>query len=170
MMKSRLSPALFSAIILLICLGLISVRQVVHQDSGEREALKTRLAQSERSAAEARFRERLAEEDSRESKSLLAQFVPGGLKGKPKDSSTYQLRAIASVVNSSDANLGIERASTLLERAKDDFRQRRFEAANTRLRRLLNAYPDSAHGPEARFLLVEGQYQAKDFEACIEVI
>jgi TolA-binding protein len=35
---------------------------------------------------------------------------------------------------------------------------------------LLKSFPDSIHGPEARFLLVEGYFQSNDYEACIEVV
>lgn len=166
----RLSPALFASIILLVCLGLVSIRQVVTQDSGESDALRHRIAAIEKQVEEARFRERLAQEGSRESQQLLAQYLPQNLKDKPKDATTYQLRQVASVLNSSDVHLGIERASGLLEVAKDEFRAKDFEGSNKKLQRLLREFPDSVHAPEARFLLAEGRFQVHDFEACIEVI
>jgi TolA-binding protein len=146
------------------------VRQVVEQDTSETEWLKQRLAIVERKAAEADFRERLARDESRETRELMAQYLPGSLKGLPQDSSTYQLRTIASVTNSTVRDLRIERGTSLLEKAKEEFRSKKFEFSNRQLRELLALYPDSLHAPEARFLLAEGLYQVRDLEGCVEVI
>lgn len=166
----RLSPALFSSVILLICLGLIGLRAAVSRDDTEAQALRNRIAAVEKEVAEARFRERLALEENRETRDVIASQIPEVLKGLPVDSKSYQIRTVASVVNSSAKHLKIERASSLLERAKEEFRLRNFEESNLRLETLLKTYPDSLHGPEARFLLVEGYFQSKDFEACIEIV
>ncbi len=166
----RLSPGIFSSVILLICLGLMGIRQSASGVSLEVEALHERLAAAERSKAESDLRERLARDESRETRELVAQVLPSSINGRPKDSTTYQLRNLASVTNLTDADLKIERASSLLEKAKDDFRAKNFENSNERLSKLINLYPDTLHGPEARFLLVEGFFQTQDFEACIEVV
>ena len=166
----RLSAGLFSSVILLICLGIVALRQTAASDSGEIEVLNERLARAERSVAESDFRERLARYDARETRDSIAQVLPGALKNRPQDSSTYSLRNVASVLNSTNSNLQIERASSLLEKAKDEFRSKNFEKSNDRLAKLLHLYPDSLHGPEARFLLVEGFFQEKEYEACIEVV
>lgn len=166
----RLSPGLFSSVILLICLGIVGLRQTVSKDTNEVDILRKKLALAEKNAAEASFRERLAMDESRETREQVAQVLPNSLKDRPQDSTTYRLRSIASVVNSTDAGLQIERASSLLEKAKDDFRAQKFEHANGRLATLLKLYPDTMHGPEARFLLVEGLFQVRDYEGCIEVV
>ena len=166
----RLSAGLFCSLMLLICLVMVGLRQSVQRDDGQIELLKKKVAMAERIAAESNFRERLAQDDSRETREMIAQTIPGSLKNKPKDSTTYEIRNIASVLNSTNASLQIERASSMLEKAKDEFRAKNFEESNLRLSKLLRLYPDSLHGPEARFLLVEGYFQAHDFEACIEVV
>lgn len=166
----RLSAGLFSSLILLICLGIVGLRQLAMNDSGQIEVLREKLARAELVAAESEFRERLARYDSQETRDSIAQVLPDALKDRPKDSTTYGLRNVASVLNSTDASLQIERASSLLEKAKDEFREKKFEKSNERLTRLLRLYPDTLHGPEARFLLVEGFFQASDYEACIEVV
>ena len=166
----RLSAGLFSSVLLLICLGVVGLRQSVQRDDGQIELLKKKVAIAERVAAESNFRERLALDDSRETREMIAQTLPGALKNRPKDSTTYEIRNIASVLNSTNSSLKIERASSLLEKAKEDFRAKNFEESNLRLSKLLKLYPDSLHGPEARFLLVEGYFQAHDYEACIEVV
>ncbi len=166
----RLSAGLFSSVILLICLAIIGLRQSVARDDGQIKLLKQKLALAERQAAESDFRERLALDSSRETREIIAQSLPAALKDRPKDSSTYEIRSIASVLNSTNSSLQIERASSLLEKAKEDFRSKNFEESNLRLGKLLKLYPDTLHGPEARFLLVEGYFQSRDFEACIEVV
>ncbi len=166
----RLSAGLFCSVMLLICLVIVGLRQSVQRDDGQVALLKKKVAMAERLAAESNFRERLAQDDSRETREMVAQVIPGSLKNKPKDSTTYEIRNIASVLNSTNSSLQIERASSMLEKAKDEFRAKNFEESNLRLSKLLRLYPDSLHGPEARFLLVEGYFQARDFEACIEVV
>jgi pentatricopeptide repeat protein len=166
----RLSTGLFCSVILLICLAVIGLRQSVERDDGQLELLKKKLAYVEKEAAESDFRERLARDESRETREIIAQNLPAALKDRPKDSTTYEIRNIASVLNSTNSSLQIERASSLLEKAKEDFRTKNFEQSNLRLSRLIKLYPDSLHGPEARFLLVEGYFQARDYEACIEVV
>ncbi len=166
----RLSAGLFSSVILLICLAIIGLRQSVVRDDGQIKYLTQKLAMAERQVAESDFRERLALDSSRETREIIAQNLPTALKDRPKDSTTYEIRSIASVLNSTNSSLQIERASSLLEKAKEDFRSKNFEESNLRLSRLLKLYPDTLHGPEARFLLVEGYFQSRDFEACIEVV
>lgn len=168
-MKS-LSAGLFSSVILLICLGIVGLRQTVAHDDGRLKLLNAKLEMAERRAAESEFRERLALDSSRETREIIAQTLPSALKNRPKDSTTYEIRTIASVLNSTDSSLQIERASSLLEKAKEEFRAKNFEKSNLRLSRLLKLYPDTLHGPEARFLLVEGYFQSNDYEACIEVV
>lgn len=166
----RLSAGLFSSVILLICLAIIGLRTSVSRDDSQIKVLTRKLAMAERRAAESDFRERLALDSSRETREIVAQSLPAVLKDRPNDATTYSVRGLASVLNSTNSSLQIERASSLLERAKADFRAKNFEESNLRLSKLLRNYPDTLHGPEARFLLVEGYYQARDFEACIEVV
>ncbi len=149
---------------------ILGLRESVLKDHTETEVLRERLQLAEKRLAESYFRERLAQEDNQETREVIAQNLPGLLKGLPETSKTYQLRTIASVVNSSSKTLKFERASSLLERAKEEFRAHNYHESNVRLEGLLKSYPDSIHGPEARFLLVEGYYQSKDYEACIEVV
>lgn len=149
---------------------ILGLRESVLKDHTETEVLRERLALAEKRLAESHFRERLALEDNQETREVIAQNLPSLLKGLPENSKTYQMRTIASVVNSSSKTLKIERASSLLERAKEEFRAHNFRESNSRLESLLKSFPDSIHGPEARFLLVEGYFQSNDYEACIEVV
>lgn len=169
-MMKQLSPGVFASVILLITFGIAGLRQSVSVETDHVAVLQKKVALLERETAEAELRETLARSEIVESRDLIAQALPEALKGRPKDSSTYQLRNVASVVNSTSTRLKIERASSLLEKSKEEFRLKKFDESNAGLQKLLKLYPDSLHGPEARFLLVEGFYQSKDFEACIEVV
>ncbi len=99
----------------------------------------------------------------------LAIILPDEIKNDPR--ANYQLRNLASVVKVplSD-HLDIERASSLLVKAKKSFENKEYFDSNKLLRNLIEDYPNSAHAVEAYFLLIEGLYQAQDFESCITSI
>lgn len=169
-MGRPLSPTLFTSVTLLICLGIFGLRSLVHQGSNEAEILKRKLQQSRSEYAALQFRERLARVESEDLRLEVAKVLPKEIRGRPADATTYEQRSIASVLNRPSDSLQIERASSLLAKAKDEFLNKEYEPANQHLEELLKRYPDTVHGPEARFLLVEGQFQNRDFEACISVI
>lgn len=99
----------------------------------------------------------------------LAAVLPNEIKNNPL--ANYQLRNLASVVKEplSD-HLDLERASSLMVKAKNAFGSKEYLESNKMLHSLIEDYPDSAHAIEAYFLLIEGQYQTADFENCIASI
>ncbi len=99
----------------------------------------------------------------------LAILLPNEIKNNPR--ANYQLRNLASVVKEPLAsNLTIERASSLLVKAKNSFGNKEYLESNKLLHDLIADYPSSIHSVEAYFLLIEGQYQTQDFENCISTI
>lgn len=171
-MARQVSIPFFTSVTLLICIGIFGLRSLVANGSNEEELLRSRLKLAQKEVSEARFRALLAKVESEELKTDVALLLPKEIHGpgRRQDATTYEERSIASVLNQPQDSLQIERASSLLAKAKEEFRGRSFDKANNRLERLLKLYPDSVHGPEARFLLVEGQFQNRDYEACIAVI
>lgn len=171
-MGRRMSISFFTSVTLLLCIGVFGLRSLVNKGTNEEELLRSRLKIAQKEVSEARFRARLAKLESEDLKTEVAMLLPKEIHapGRRPDASTYDERSIASVLNQPQDSLQIERASSLLAKAKEEFRNREFDRANNRLERILKLYPDSVHGPEARFLLVEGQFQNRDFEACIAVI
>ncbi len=99
----------------------------------------------------------------------LALLLPSEIRDNPR--ANYQLRNLASVVKQPLANsLEIERASSLLVKAKKSFGEKEYFESNKLLQNLIDDYPNSMHSVEAYFLLIEGQYQIQDFDNCISSI
>lgn len=167
---ARLSSVTVSSTLLMICIGLLALREPILRDEGQTAFLKQQLKLKERELAEAKFHERLLVEDRLDSQNIIAQNIPSLLKGVPENSKSYELRTIASVVSPSSKDLKIERASSLLESAKHEFRAKDYKNSNAKLEVLVRNYPNSLHGPEARFLLVEGYFQTLDYEACLNTV
>lgn len=118
---------------------------------------------------------------NQELKTLLAQYeledyrqnLAGLLPSEVKDNlkAAYQMRNLASIVKEPiGENLEIERASSLLVKAKKSFADKNYTDSNQTFRRLIDDYPESVHAVEAYFLLIEGEYQTQDFENCITSI
>ncbi|HRK08810.1 MAG TPA: tetratricopeptide repeat protein [Pseudobdellovibrionaceae bacterium] len=168
--QSALSGGMFASVLLILAFGFVGLRQLASQGTHDRDALIRQLEVAQQARAQAELREQLALQQVRELGTQVATVLPAQYRSIAKDARTYQARAIASVTNAPELELKIERASSLLERAKADFRAQNFETSNKRLSDLIRSYPDSIHGPEARFLLVEGLYRSRDFETCIETI
>ncbi len=167
---SAMSGGLFASVMLILAFAFIGLRQLASQGGHDRDALVRQLELAQQARAQAELREQLALEQVRELGTQVATILPSQYRAIAQDARTYKARAIASVTNAPETELKIERASSLLERAKADFRAQNFEVSNKRLSDLIRSYPDSIHGPEARFLLVEGLYRSRDFESCVETI
>lgn len=118
---------------------------------------------------------------NQELKTLLAHYeledyrqnLAGALKGEVKENlmTAYQMRNLASIIKEPIGDkLQLERASSLLAKAKKSFAEKDYNESNKILHRLIEDYPESIHSVEAYFLLIEGQYQTQDFENCISSI
>ena len=161
---------LFASVMLILAFSFVGLRHFANVGNHDREALIRQLEISNQARAHAELREQLALEQVRELGAQVATVLPDQYRSIAQDARTYQARAIASVTNAPEIEPRIEKASSLLERAKADFRAQNFEVSNKKLAQLIRNYPDSVHGPEARFLLVEGLYRNRDFESCVETI
>lgn len=110
----------------------------------------------------------LAEDRLSDFKGQVAAVLPHELS-QADAKNQYPLRQLASVVTQQGA-LQIERASGLLDNGKAKFRLGEFDESNSILYSLIAKYPESVHIAEAYFLLAEGQFQSKDYEASIATI
>ena len=138
--------------------------------AGDDRAWRARVASLERENGEWRLKAELSRFALDDWRQRAATLVPDAIKGAP-ESRAYPLREIASVAAGGAApSLEIERAASAFEQAKEDFRDRRFDAAADAFRALLNAYPESRYEIEARFLLAESSFQQKDFESAADSI
>lgn len=119
-----------------------------------------------------RLKARLVAHQLAEYQQQVATLIPGAESSSSGDAKkSYQLRVLASVVTQPDTDkLGLERAASAFERAKREFRAENFEKAKAQFKTLIETYPDSVYIPEAHFLLAESQYQAGDYENCIDTV
>lgn len=163
-MKNSVFVAFF-----LFMLSLLLGAHVVFRDQlrtpNRFETYLNRLSE-ERKQAE--FRSELAHAQLREFQEQVATIVPEALKDKAMINH-FPLRELASAVVSSE-QLQVERASSLFERAKSEFREKNYETANNLFVELIENYPDSIHLVTAHFLLAEGKYQLKEFDATVNTI
>lgn len=160
----------FLAFVLLVFAGLVAAHALIRETVSPAKVLSERLARVEKEKKEAELRERLATYQLLDFQQQVATLIPNALpKGKWDDPESYPLRRLASVVTSTD-ELVIERASGLFERAKKAFRDKKYGEANRLLENLIEDYPQSTHVIESHFLLAEGQFQLKEYEASIATV
>jgi len=98
----------------------------------------------------------------------VASLLPSALSSPSGESPQRlnELRGLASVVQKSEP-IRFERASTIFERAKNEFRLQKYDSASEGFEKLIRERPESIHVPEAFFLLVESQFQSKNFQAAV---
>jgi TolA-binding protein len=135
------------------------------------DRLEARIEHLEKELSQAEFRTELARFQVSEYRQHMASLIPEALNGEKDPTRRYQLRTLASAVAEPDGDkLIVERAAGLFEKGKRRFRDGEYESANEVFQKLIDAFPESVHVPEAHFLLAEGLYQVKEYEGCIETI
>ena len=129
--------------------------------------LEVKVEQLEKQKRESDFHAQLAQSRLADYQQDVATLLPSVLNSKTADDAkSYPLRQMASVVTEPDG-FAMERASGLMEKGKELFRDHDYEKSSRIFNQVINKYPDSAHLPEAFFLRAESQYMTKDFEAAI---
>jgi TolA-binding protein len=73
------------------------------------------------------------------------------------------LRRPASIAN-------IDLSSVLMENGRAEFKKQNYEKASKIFRDLIEKYPLSSQGLEARFLLGESLFQAGKYDSCLDVV
>jgi TolA-binding protein len=135
------------------------------------DEMQLRVAYLQKKVEKEELKSQLAENQLQEYQQQVAVLIPDAQKKAHDEKSAYQLRVLASVVATPDGDrLQIERASGIFEHAKQAFRDGKYEKAEAAFKEIIQKYPESVHIPEAHFLLVESQYQLKEFEVCIDTV
>lgn len=138
---------------------------------GDDRAAKAQIAALEREGALRRLDAQLARHELADWRQHVATLLPRDVVPSPIDVRPYALRSVASAIAGDvESTLELERASSLMERAKRDFRDKRFEESAHSLRELLSRYPTSRYAVEAHFLLGEALAIAKDYEGSVSAI
>ena len=144
--------------------GHMALQMTLNQDP----VVIAQMEKVEQVRREESLRADLAEDRLNDFKGQVAVVLPQQLS-QAEGKNQYPLRQLASVVTEPSPLL-IERASGLLEKGKEKFRQGEFDESNSAFYHLIVKYPESVHIAEAYFLLAEGQFQSKDYEASIATI
>ena len=159
----------FLVFILFLLVGLLSLNGFVREEFSPARALEKKVALLESQKNQAELHSKLALDQLNDFRSQVAVVLPAAIEAKGSADSAYPLRQLASVVAKGDP-LVIERASSVFEKAKAQFREKHFEDATALLTDLIVNHPDSTHIIETYFLLAESQYQTGEEEKAVETI
>lgn len=137
-----------------------------HFNSGN--GLEKHIALLEEKKHQAEFRQQLAQAELNDFKAQVATLLPSAINEK-KGVEAYPLRQLASVVSKGEP-IQFERASSLFEKAKSQFREKNYEDANVLFNEVIERFPESIYVIEAHFLLAEGYYQLREDEKAVDTI
>ncbi len=133
--------------------------------------LKSRVAELEKEVGREKLRVEIVHHHLSDYQQEVAALLPEAIRQTTDKEATYHLRTLASVIATPQSDrLQIERAAGLFEKGKSQFRLGRYEDSNRMFSGIIKNSPESVYVAEAHFLLSEGQYQMKDFEACVATI
>ncbi len=133
--------------------------------------LKSRVADLENEVGRERLRVEIVHQHLSDYQQEVASLLPDAIRQTTDKEATYHLRTLASVIATPQSDrLQIERAAGLFEKGKNQFRLGKYDESNRMFSGLISSSPESIYFAEAHFLLSEGQYQTKDFEACVGTI
>lgn len=161
--------SVFLAFCTMIVATLLAAHILFEKSLDPAKIWKVKLTAVEQSKRDAELQAQVAAHQLADFKQHVATLLPSAIKDLPYENS-YPLRQLASVSAKSAKVIEIERASGVFEIAKSAFREQRFIEAIEGFRAVIAKYPESAHLPEAHFLLAESLYQEKDYEAAITTI
>ncbi|HVK60253.1 MAG TPA: tetratricopeptide repeat protein [Bdellovibrionales bacterium] len=152
----------------ILCASFVALHGVVRDRLSPVKNLEHRIELLTQEKESAEFRTQLANYRLSEYQQQVAALMPEAIKGKSIEAA-YPLRQLASVVTNSD-QLPIERASSLFEKAKQEFRAKNYDKSNRLFALLIETHPDSLHVIESHFLLSEGQFQLRDYDSTVATV
>lgn len=121
--------------------------------------------------AREKFRHQLTTYEFQDFRQYVATLLPEAIKEKGSQEKSYPLRSLASVVQKGSRDgLLVQRAQSLFEKGKSQFREKDFVQSNKTFLRLIDEHSYSAHVPEALFLLVEGYFQLREYDQVIRTV
>lgn len=164
------SDAVWVSFLLLNVLVVIGLRSTVGHDPTPLRSAQSQIQKLKDLLKQTELREALLSSQIEDDRAFIAPLLPAAQKRFRKgDREDYQLRSLASVITSSGREIRIERASSLLKRAKAAFHSGRLEEASKLLSQILQQYPSSVHSLEAHYLLSESMFRLGQTEAALAV-
>lgn len=156
----------FNFFMLVMLVGVMQVYHTFRSHFSEERFLKKELARMENNYTQLQLQNQLVNYQYKEFQQNVASLLPAAIQ---KDSFSYGLRNIASVVDNAEP-IKMETATELFEQGRIHFEEKSFEEATVYFKRISVFYTESIHLPESLFMLAEAYYQLKDYERSIDAI
>lgn len=131
------------------------------------ENLKTQVKELKEKLDQEELKFQISQFQIKELKQDLATHLPEVSEKLKNHEKGYITRNIASIALVPTAEYKLEKASSLFEKGKKYFRDKKFAKSNKIFSKLVNTYPESLHAIESLFFLAEGQFQLKEYEDCV---
>lgn len=129
------------------------------------DELRGRLVNQIKISERQKLRAMIAKQEIDAYQQQIALLIPANSQME----NNYPLRNLASVVTEHDPDiLKIEKAASLFDRGRKMFKSKHFVDSNEVFKRIVDEFSDSIHVVESYFLLVEGLYQIRQYEACAD--
>lgn len=149
-------------------LVLLNIFYLVKQHFSGEEELKIEVSHLNKEIEQKELERQIALHRSKVFRQQVAKIIPEYIQKAPKN---FRIRNLASVVNEDIGDiLPLEKATEMMEDAKYHFQAEQWLKVIAILDRLVELYPNSVHGVEANFLLMESLYQTNELEECLEQI
>jgi TolA-binding protein len=164
-----------TSVFVTFCLGLTTVyayffgeaKELFHRPDFylyEIEGLKNNLNQE-------KLRHLLTQYEFEDFRAHTASILPNAIIKKGPGEKSFPLRSLASVVQKSGSDeVGTIRAKELYERAKQSFRSKKYSNAISDMSELIRKHSYSPHINEAMFLIVESQFQLREYDSVVESV
>ncbi len=155
-------------IIFCLCItaGFLGLYSVFVGHFNGHEQYEMRLADLQKQVEKERFNNSLLTYQLKDFQQSVAQVLPNDKTLQAK----YELRNLASVVRAPASDESLDLSSVFYEKGKKYFNSKDYDKAIQEFSRLLNKYPLSSHGVEARFFIAESYFLKKDFRSSLSEI
>lgn len=130
------------------------------------EQYEARLAQLEKQVEKERFANSMLTYQIKDFQQTVAQVLPDNKKLQAH----YEMKNLAAVVRAPASDEAVDLSGVLFAKGKRYFNGQEYDKAIREFSQILQKYPLSAHGVEARFLIAESYYLKKDFRSTLSEI
>lgn len=157
--------------ILILMMGLLETHHYFQNYFSESDSLKIKVESLNHKIKRESVKRALLYHQFSEFRQDVAHLLPDVIKDLEKNQSDYPLRNLASIVyEPTTLNFSLEKASSIMNKGKSVFNEKKFKVSNNYFTQILNDHSDSLYIVEAHFLLAEGQFQLEEYEKCVKTL
>ena len=158
--------AFFLTFCLSLTVALVAVYAVFVGYFNGHEQYEARLAQLEKQVEKERFTNSMLSYQIKDFQQTVAQVLPDNKKLQAH----YEMKNLASVVRTPASEDAVDLSGVMFAKGKRYFNGAEYDKAIREFTQLVQKYPLSAHGVEARFLVAESFFLKKDFRSTISEV